>query len=80
MSICRARGCYNSAMPMGVDNPKCLCGVCHESDEDSPVRLKPGPMNVDAEIVAKRNATRRANRAAKEAHYAEVVANSRGAS
>lgn len=67
--ICRARGCFNFAMPKGPENPKGLCGVCHEQDEEYPVRLKSGPGGINAEVIAKRNETRRRNREAKQARW-----------
>ena len=67
--ICRARGCFNFAMPKGPENPKGLCGVCHEDDEDAPVRLKSGPREVSAEAIAKRNETRKRNREARQARW-----------
>lgn len=74
--ICRAWGCPNFAMPTNTENPKGLCGRCHEADEDEPVRLKPGPRNgvVSAEAVAKRNATRARHKAEKLARIAEIKA------
>ena len=61
-TTCQASGCYNSPMPVSRDNPKGLCGACHEADEDCPVRLKPGPTSVGLEAIRKRNETRQLNK------------------
>lgn len=64
--ICRARGCLNEPMPTTPENPKGLCGRCHEYDEEYLVRLKPGCPKMSPETIAKRNAGRIANRIERE--------------
>ena len=70
--ICRATGCHAEAMPTGPENPKGLCGACHETNETRRVRLKPGPKKAKPESIAKGRETRRRNAEAKEARRAAI--------
>ena len=70
--ICRAKGCPNWAMPMNAENPKGLCGKCHEDDEEYPVRLKSGPKEMSPEALARRSATRKRNIEERDAKRAEL--------
>jgi len=72
-TTCQASGCYNQPMPVSRDNPKGLCGCCHEKDEDFPVRLKPGPTSVGLEAIQKRNETRALNQVEKKRLRAEHI-------
>ena len=51
-------------MPRGAENPKGLCGRCHEDDEEYPVRLKPGfaPGTASPEAIARRTESRKQKR------------------
>lgn len=59
--ICRAWGCMNFAMSNGP-----FCGFHDEENEGRPVKLKPGhrPGKIPPEVIAKRVASRKGNKAA----------------